>query len=578
MIKYLLKNPTKSMKKSIIILNILIAAQTLQGQSWQWLVRAGGSFGPTEDTPNEMVSDIKADSQGNVYICGRVCLGADFNGTPMTTYSQIGYTLFLAKIDCNGNPIWVKTAGGLGSLNEARSLVLDAYGNIYLTGRIYASSFNPCTFFDSTITESTSDLFLAKFDTSGSFKWVKWAAPGSNTLATRGDKIVIDSQGMINIAGRGGDFSGVFFPGFNYSPRSFVARFDTAGNINRMLNLCADIGLTFYDYKISPSGDQYITGFFISDSVTIGTQVVYKVPPLGDFRPDLFLAKFDSAGVFQWVRHIGGNNFMRGYGIDFLGNDIILTGTAANPSTMIGSTVLTNPLVSGNSYFPFIARITPTNNILWASGIQNATAVSWPTGGVTVKGNGIIAVTGFFNVKAVIGNDTLYGNNIRDIFLAELNANGVFISATKLGGTGSKEEPKCITHDSNNNIYVGGGYDGTITINGVNYQSAGGNSDAFVAKFGYNCTTGMEEEPEQAQQVQVYPNPAGSIFYIGNEGGKIKQVEVYNILGERVYRAESTARESRIAIKSASWPSGIYVVIANINGKPTAARVMVHDE
>ncbi len=88
------------MKKNILLIALLlIIGEQLQSQSWQWARRIGGSFGPSADIPNESVRDVQTDAQGNVYICGRVGLGANFNGTPMTTYSQNGYTLFLAKLD-----------------------------------------------------------------------------------------------------------------------------------------------------------------------------------------------------------------------------------------------------------------------------------------------------------------------------------------------------------------------------------------------------------------------------------------------------------------------------------------------
>jgi hypothetical protein len=136
------------MKKTFILF-MLITATTLMlnAQSWQWARRIGGAFGPSADTPNETVRDMQTDAQGNLYICGRVCFGANFNGTPMTTYSPLGYTIFLAKLDCNGNLLWVRTAGGDYAYNQANSLTLDGHGNIYLTGRINGIPSAPVFFY-----------------------------------------------------------------------------------------------------------------------------------------------------------------------------------------------------------------------------------------------------------------------------------------------------------------------------------------------------------------------------------------------------------------------------------------------
>lgn len=104
------------MKETILLLTLLlIAGEELQSQSWQWARRTGGSFGVSADIPNESVRDVQTDAQGNVYICGRVGLGANFQGTPMTTYSPNGYTLFLfwpsstATATCCGCALPVET-------------------------------------------------------------------------------------------------------------------------------------------------------------------------------------------------------------------------------------------------------------------------------------------------------------------------------------------------------------------------------------------------------------------------------------------------------------------------------------
>lgn len=84
----------------------------------------------------------------------------------------------------------------------------------------------------------------------------------------------------------------------------------------------------FLDYKLSPAGDQYITGYFSSDSMVIGNQVLYKIAT--GSASDIFFAKFDSAGNFNWVKQYGNpvTNSMRGFGISFLSQGVALTGIA----------------------------------------------------------------------------------------------------------------------------------------------------------------------------------------------------------------------------------------------------------
>jgi hypothetical protein len=572
------------MKKTFILF-MLITTTTLMlnAQSWQWARRIGGAFGPSADTPNETVRDMQTDAQGNLYICGRVCLGANFNGTPMTTYSPLGYTIFLAKLDCNGNLLWVRTAGGDYANNQANSLTLDGHGNIYLTGRINGIPSAPVFFMDSTITESVSDMFLAKFDTAGNFKWVKWAAPGSSVLGSAGNKIRIDHQGMIRVMAHSA-LSGPFFPGYNANISGFVARFDTAGNMNGYMPISPGLVLmNTYDYVIHPvTGDQYITGRFGTDSLIIGTQVLYKMSCPTCY--DLFFAKFDSSGLFQWVVHLGDTvvTTVQGTGIDFFPNhDVVLSGDIV-PNVTLGSHTFSNSLsTTPGRPIPFVARFNPQGTVIWAVNSENQYITS-ASGGVKVLSNNNVSFSGYFGGIAKFGSVVFNSTGIKDIFLCEVSPAGAIISAEKINGTGSNDIPQCMTSDTFGNIFIGGGFDGTMTVNGVSYVYAGGNTDAFVAKYGYPCTSGMEEEEEAAaaaqQGLHIYPNPATEGFYIMHPYGALEQAEVYNLLGEKVITQLAASGQDRITFDISSLPAGLYVVTALRKGYRISGKLVVLKE
>ena len=178
------------MKKAILLLSIYFFATGLlnvsQAQSFQWLTRMGGPDSDLNFDPDEWVRDIEVDADGNVYACGRIRSIANFGGVPVTTYG--GYDMFLCKYDCHGNLVWVKTAGGLDE-DDAGDLVLDNIGHIYLTGRISSTPNRPCTFFDTTFTDVHIDMFLAKFDTSGNYLWIKAAGTAAISGGSRGFKV-----------------------------------------------------------------------------------------------------------------------------------------------------------------------------------------------------------------------------------------------------------------------------------------------------------------------------------------------------------------------------------------------------
>lgn len=193
-----------------------------------------------------------------------------------------------------------------------------------------------------------------------------------------------------------------------------------------------------------------------------------------------------------------------------------------------------------------------------------------------------MAIAGFFGPTAVIGSDTISTNALLDMFIATLNDNGVFQTGIKITGTGSSNErPQCIASDTFGNVYVGGAFDGTLTVNGSSYK-ASGTSDGFVVKYGFNCTTGIEEEMAAAQQhdgLLIYPNPAANIIYINNSTGEIEKAELYNLLDEKVISQQATHSESRLSFTISALPSGIYLVaVYKTNGERMADKVMVQRE
>ncbi|MBK9046705.1 MAG: hypothetical protein IPL74_08375 [Bacteroidetes bacterium] len=51
--------------------------------------------------------------------------------------------------------------------------------------------------------------------------------------------------------------------------------------------------------------NQYVTGYFNSDSIEVGGQTIYSIGTntLNDY--DAFVAKFDSSGSLKWIKQIG---------------------------------------------------------------------------------------------------------------------------------------------------------------------------------------------------------------------------------------------------------------------------------
>ncbi|MBL0072376.1 MAG: hypothetical protein IPP34_11450 [Bacteroidetes bacterium] len=50
--------------------------------------------------------------------------------------------------------------------------------------------------------------------------------------------------------------------------------------------------------------NQYVTGYFNSDSIEVGGQILYKQSNPGFSTADMFIAKFNPSGSLQWIQQI----------------------------------------------------------------------------------------------------------------------------------------------------------------------------------------------------------------------------------------------------------------------------------
>jgi hypothetical protein len=195
--------------------------------------------------------------------------------------------IFISAFDINGNFKWLIKAGGSGS-NIANSICVDDSDNCYITGL-----FNDTATFgtQSIITNSTmGDMFIAKYDSSGNFKWVKQLITNH---ASEGKNIVSD--------GSNGFYTTGFFKGtayFDSNPLTsfstkdmFIAHYDNNGNCIGVRHAENSTG---YGLCLDSNGSCIVTGTFTNSTYFDGNYIY------SNGSTDIFLTKIDAiTGVNQ---------------------------------------------------------------------------------------------------------------------------------------------------------------------------------------------------------------------------------------------------------------------------------------
>jgi len=218
-------------------------------------------------TGNDVGRGIVLDSSANIYITGSTDGNLDGN------ISSGLLDIFLTKFDSTGNKLFTRQFGTTGR-DTGYGVVVDSSGNVYVTGStegiLGASAFG------------LSDIFLAKFDSSGNLLFIKQLGTTGFDI---GYGVTVDSSGNVYVTGSTEGILGSSAFGLS---DIFLAKFNSSGNnifIQQLGTTGIDIG---YGVALDSSANAFITG---------STEGILGASAFG--LSDIFLAKFNSSGVKQ---------------------------------------------------------------------------------------------------------------------------------------------------------------------------------------------------------------------------------------------------------------------------------------
>ncbi len=251
-----------------------------------WAKSAGG-------TSDDEGRSVTADASGNVYVTGHFFSPTITYGT--TTLNNVGSgDIFIAKYDAAGTVQWAKKAGGTDN-DAGISVTSDVGGNVYITGGFQSATITlgTTTLTNANNTGTTGDMFIAKYDASGTVLWSKSA-------------------------------------GGTYDDIDNSVTTDASGNV-------------------------YVTGNFASPTITFGTTTLTNADNTGNIY-DMFIAKYDAAGTVLWSSSAGGIYNDYGYSVSTdASSNVFVVGSFRSATITFGSTTLTNAGSAG-IYDIFIAK------------------------------------------------------------------------------------------------------------------------------------------------------------------------------------------------------------------------------
>jgi len=463
---------------SFCLLFFLMQSLCFSQPSWVW----AKSFGGTKD---DFSSCVKTDNSGNVFIAGTFDSPTISFGTNMLTLMLHSKTdIFLAKLDANGNALWARSAGTLDkdagcftNFNHVRCMAIDNSGNCYLSGMFEPDSvmFPPSTILVKTGLRG-ADIFLAKYDVSGTLLWAKKFGGNAWDKATG---ICVDNNGNIILTGSFWS-STIAFDSFILNNtggvNAFVVKLNSNGNVIWAKCSAGNLGSDAPSVAIDNSNNIYMGGDFTSSTILFDTQILNNTGAW-----DVFLAKYDSNGNAVWARSATGSKTDELFDIKTDGSgNIYLAGRFI--STSLGFGGLPSLTNNGDGYFydVFMAKYDINGNALWAKsfgGDKEENGLS-----LAIDNSGNLIITGLFESSAVsFDTHVVNRTGTRNTFIAQCDLNGNIQWAASSGGN-NNDDFNCITSDNTGSKYFFGSFNNSFSI-GSNNLSSAGKSDVYLIKF-----------------------------------------------------------------------------------------------
>lgn len=366
---------------------------------------------------------------------------------------------------------WVRSAGGAGS-DQAYAIAVDANTNIYVTGHFVGTAY----FGAANLTAASGDIFIAKFDRTGTPVWLRKGGTGGVGDWAEGKGIAVDSLGNVYVTG---DFSGTLNTGSTTLttlgspwPDAFVIKYSNNGSTlwaKRAGGSDTDFG---YGIVIDSLGNCHVVGFFAGT----GSFGVTNLGSAGSY--DIFHASYDIAGNLLWARKAGGLGDDMAFGIaaDSAGSTYVV-GRFGGPSNFGGI-----PLSGFGGFDVFIAKYDSTGNVLWAR--QGGGTSDEYAYGIAANPAGECSITGSFYGSASFSGIGLTSAGYTDVFVARYDSAGTVQWARRAGSTMSQsaEQGSSVAVDAAGNCYVTGFFQGTASFGSSNLVSSGG-KEIFIAKY-----------------------------------------------------------------------------------------------
>ena len=512
--------------------------------AWQW-------GRPLADGPDTYLSAVALDGAGNAYVLGQ-CQGTVNLGNNVTLSSHGANDVLLAKYSPAGALLWARALGGAAD-ELGLTIVADAAGNTYLTGRYFGA-----TNLGGISLAPGPGGFRAKVDAQGN---VLWARAGTAALA-------LDAAGRLYE-------TAPFTGSISLGPHTLLLPPDAQGNPGRGLYLaCYDAqgqvqwaraaaqldsasGVLPGPVCVSAAG-VYLTGSF-RGRLRAGTQV------LPAQSQDVYALRYDLQGNWLGALRAGGPRVEELYtaATDAAGR-LYLAGTFRLGTTFGGISLAGGP----DTVTSYLVQYNAQGQAQWGEALPASVIVQQ----LTTDASGRLFGAGYFHGSLSWAGRSLSSLGADDALVFGYNAQGR-AQWLQHGGGRLHDYATGLAADADGSVRVVGTFADEFRFGASVFAGVpDGNPDAFLARLAADATTTATAPPTTRQPLLLAPNPARAVVRLGGVPTG-SRVQLLDALG-RVVRETVLGTGADASVRG--LPAGLYAVRAtDARGQTYAGRLVV---
>ncbi len=366
---------------------------------------------------------------------------------------------------------WAK-AEGKYAYDYGYGIATDNQGNLYVAGKyeengaVFSSTTVPCA--------GNHDGFLTKYAPNGDLIWIRTMG---GTLGDYAQAMHCDKSNYVYISGEMEGYNNLIsFPGSTVTLNCvgdndlFLAKYDLNGNLiwakgEGGINSEKALGIT------SDMNDNvYICGYYTNTTTINGTAITGKT------GRNIYVAKYDKDGVFQWFKDAGsdGRDEAKAVKCDAAGN-VYICGMFSNNCEFPGNTLTTYN--NTNYWDAFLAKYDPSGNLLWVkTGGGDIDDGAWS---LAIDNGGSIYIGGECGAYVSFSGENPPSVGEADSYVAKYNSGGN-LQWIKRVGSDKVDRVRGIGTDGTH-IFITGQFGGTAYFGGAPAITAGDTSDIYIA-------------------------------------------------------------------------------------------------